>query len=126
MLSISEINCLGDITDTTWGKYSTKNSPTRSVKTSLSGDMFTVTYTMIVTFGSESAMSHQLPRYQEESADVTNSYIKDLKKEFKERSGRALKVKEVSTSDSVEVIYTAPHMPRKTAYYRRVTTYTVS
>ena len=126
MLNISEINCLGDITDTTWGKYSTKNSPTISIKTKLSGDKFTVMYTTIITFGSETAMSHQLPRYQDESAQVTNDYIKDLKKQFKERAGRALKVKEVETSDSVEVIYTAPHMPRKSAYYRRITTYTVS
>ena len=126
MLNSSEINVIGNIIDTTWGRYSTAKSPTVSIKASLSGDMLTLNYTTVVYFASEHAMSQQLPRYQDESAQVCNDYMKDLRKEFKESAGRALKVKEQDSSDSVEVIYVSSTSPRKTAYYRRVTTFLVS
>jgi hypothetical protein len=126
MLNFSEVNALGDICNTTWGRESTRRSPTVSIKTALAGENLTVTYTTVVTFGSEHAMSQQLPRYQDESAQITNDYMRDLKKSFKEKCGRSLKVKDDGSSDSVEVIYATSMSPRKTAYYRRVSNYIVA
>ena len=125
MLNSSEINALGSVCDTTWGNSSTTESPTMSIKTSLSGDTMTVLYTTIVHFASEQAMSQQMDRFSDESAKLTNDYMKKVRKEFKEIAGRALKVKQLSSNDSVEITYTSPYSPRKIAYYRRVTTFKV-
>ena len=125
MLNTSEINVLGNVCNTTWGNSSTKISPTMSIKTSLSGNIMTVRYTTIVHFASEQAMSQQMDIFSDESAKLTNDYMKNVRKEFKELTGRALKVKQLESNDSVEITYTSPYSPRKIAYYRRVTTFKV-
>ena len=125
MLNFSEVNTLGNICNTTWGKSSTVSSPTMSIKTTISGDVLSVSYSTIVHFACEASMRQQVGRYEEESASITNDYMKKVKKEFKENVGRALKVKEVNTNDNVEIITTSPFSPRKTAYYRRVTSFKV-
>jgi len=125
MLNFSEVNTLGNICNTTWGKTSTVTSPTMSIKTALSGDVLSVSYSTIVHFASESSMRQQVGRHEEESASITNDYMKNIKKEFKDGAGRALKAKELNTNDSVEVINVSAFSPRKAAYYRRVTTFKV-
>jgi hypothetical protein len=123
MLSNEEVNILGNIINTTFGKSSTPVSPTMSIKTSLSGDVMSVQYTTVVYLASERNMRDQLRRFEDESVKIIDQYIKECKKDFKSMSGRALKTKMLNTSDSVELITTSPHTPRKTAYYRRFTTY---
>ena len=113
------------ICDTTWGNSSTTESPTMSIKTSLSNDTMTVLNTTIVHLASEQAMSQQMDRFSDESAKLTNDYMKKVRKEFKEIAGRTLKVKQLNSNDSVEITYTSPYSPRKIAYYRRVTTFKV-
>jgi hypothetical protein len=57
------------------------------------------------------------------SASLINDKVKDLKSEFKKAAGRALKIKEEETSDSVEFISMSPHNPKRTAYYKRKTVF---
>jgi hypothetical protein len=123
MLSSEEVNILGNIINTTFGKSSTPVAPTMSIKTSLSGDTMLVQYTTVVYLASERNLREQLKRFEDESVKIVNQYIKNCKKDFKDMSGRALKTKMLDTNDSVELITTSPYTPRKTAYYRRYTTY---
>ena len=51
--------------------------------------------------------------------------VKELKGEFKGLAGRALKAKEVNSTDSIEIISASPYSPKRTAYYRRFTTFKV-
>ena len=60
-----------------------------------------------------------------DSVKLIKDYIKEVKKRFKEISGRTLKTKELNTRDSVELITTSPYTPRKTGYYRRFTDFQV-
>ena len=125
MLSFEENNVLGQILDNTFGYSSTTVSPTMSIKCSLQGDVLTVRYTTIVNLASERNIRDQIKRFADESVKLTNDYMKNVRSEFKRGATRALKVKQLGTSDSVEMITTSPYTPRKMAYYRRSTNYTI-
>ncbi len=119
------VQILGQILDTTWGKSSTASSPTMSIKGSLAGDTLTVSYTTIVHLASERNLRDQVQNVEKDSLKLLKDYIKEVKKRFKEISGRTLKTKELNSRDSVELITTSPYTPRKTGYYRRFTDFQV-
>jgi len=125
MLSIEEIRAIGQICDTTWGRYSTASSPTMSIKATLQGDKLTIRYLTVCHLASERELRGQVDSVSDESIQITNDYMKNLRKEFKSISGRAIKTKKESTQDSIEMLTTSPYTPRKTAYYRRFTTFTI-
>jgi hypothetical protein len=127
MLSLSDINILGQCINSTWGSSGNGEfrTPTMSIKSSIQGDNMTCSYTTIVHLASERNLRDQVRRFEEESIKIIKEYVNLVKKDFKAESGRALKVKEVATTDSVELITASPFTPRKTAYYRRFTTFKV-
>tara|TARA_Y100000004_G_C8774482_1_gene352189 strand:- start:71 stop:457 length:387 start_codon:yes stop_codon:yes gene_type:complete len=127
MLSSSEINALGQVLNSTWGnsQMSDFRTPTMSIRTSLSGDVLTCSYTTICNFASERNLRDQVSSVESDSVKLIKDYIKEVKKRFKEISGRTLKTKELNTRDSVELITTSPYTPRKTGYYRRFTDFQV-
>lgn len=128
MLSTHEVNVLGNVLNSTWGKGSTMGDfggPSMSMKTTLQGNVLSCNYTTIVHFANEVNLRDQANVFADESIKLTDQYMKQLKKMFKAESGRALKVKTLNSTDSVELITTSPLTPRKTGYYRRFTTYTV-
>jgi hypothetical protein len=125
MLNIQEINVLGQIFNDTFGYSSTTSSPTMSMKASLSGDVLTVAYTTIVTLVSDRNMRDQCKRHEEESVKLTDDFMKKTKKSFKDGAGRSLKVKQLGTDDSIQVITTSPYVLKKNAYYRRTTNFKV-
>ena len=127
MLSAEEVNAFGNITNTTWGKASTATVPTISLKCALMGDSgMTISYTSVVVFASEQAMSQQIPKMENEAVQVTNRYLKELKKEFREVTGRRLKVKLKTTQPSVEIVNLQPHIsPKRTALYRHVSMFEI-
>ena len=117
MLSTHEVNVLGNVLNSTWGKGSTMGDfggPSMSMKTSLQGDVLSCNYTTIVHFASEHALRDQAKVFEDESVKVTNQYMKQLKKMFKSESGRVLKVKSIGSTDSIELITASAFSPRKT------------
>ena len=127
MLSSSEVNVLGQILNDTWGQ-STRGefrTPTMCIKTTLQGDLLSCSYTTVVNLASERNLRDQVKPFAEESIKLTGDYVKNLKKEFKDLAGRALKLKELNSTDNVELITTSPFTPRKTAYYRRFTRFQI-
>jgi len=130
MLNTSEVNVLGQILDDTWGQSSGSTmrdfrTPTMAIRTQLSGDTLTCTYTTIIHLASERNLRDQCRVFEEESIKLIGDYVKELKKRFKDVSGRVLKTKESSTRDNIELITASPFTPRKTAYYRRFTSFKV-
>lgn len=116
-MTINEVNSLGQILDSTYGKSSTFDG-TRSIKTSLTADKLVVKYMTIVHFASENGLNEQVGRSALEAAQMINSYMKEVKARFKEEAGRALKAKDVGGSDNIELIQSTARSPRKIAYYR--------
>ena len=125
MLSMQEVRGLGQICDTTFGRSSTVNSPTVSIKPSLEGERLIIKYMTVCHLASEHGLREQIKPVEEQSISLIKDYVKDLKKQFKELAGRSLTIKEQNSHDNVEMITTSPYTPRKTAYYRRFSTFVI-
>jgi len=106
--------------DTTWGRSSTPKTASYSVKLSLLGpDRLLVSYQAVVNFGTEREMIEMKRKYAVESQSIIKEVLKAVKATYKEITGSALKTKEVSSADNIEIINFNVHNPRRTAYYRR-------
>jgi hypothetical protein len=115
-----DYNALGQAIDTTWGRSSAPIVNSFSVKMSLIGpDMLSVSYQTVVNFASERQMLQVKLREADLSSDNIKSVVDAVKKSYKDLSSKSLKMKEVSSADSVEVVGMAVHNPKRTAIYRR-------
>jgi hypothetical protein len=123
MLSMQQINTLGQIIDTTFGKSSTTASPTESVKIVLQGNSLIVKYTTIVHFASEQSMREQNKKNEDAAVQITKKTVANIEKEFKKADGKTLSLKKKTTDSGIELISMSPYNPRKVAYYRFNTTY---
>ena len=119
MLNTEEVRALGNIINQTWGKSSTKISPTMSITCTVEGDILIMKYVTIISLVGISGYREQCKPYEDESVKACNEYLKNIKKDFKEIAGRGLKSKQIDTQDAIELITASPYTPRKTAYYRR-------
>lgn len=124
-MNTNEINVLGQIIDTTWGRSSSPGGQ-QSIKCVLAGDKLTIKYTTIVHFASENSMQQQVGRYSDEALQKIDACLKEVKSEFKTKVGRALKTKDEGGADNVELISATARSPRKIAYYRVNRTFTIS
>ena len=139
MLSFEDVNVLGQLINTTFGYSSTKEKKYqipagRSIKSHISGetgeDRLIVKFTTVVNLhGDERQMldsNHPgARRVKEESLKLTKDYIAALKKEFKEATGKTLRLVEESTNDSIELVNYNIFNPNRTVYYRRNSTFAI-
>ena len=116
MLSTNEVNILGNIFNSTYGRSS---SDTYSCKASLQGNKVHVMYSTTAYFASERDMHFQQARLSEESAARLAEFISESKSQFKEMAGSALKLEEVSDRDSLELVNASMNNPRRVFVYRR-------
>lgn len=121
-----DFNALGQAIDTTWGRTSTPKTASYSVKFKLQGNVLVAYYAAIVNFAAEKEMIILKQMYAEESQSVINAVLKNVKAVYKEISGKTLKTKEISTSDSLEIIGFNVHNPKRTAYFRRTTSFEIA
>ena len=124
MLTIEQVNALGDILNTTFGKAASQRGD-RAVSGSQEGDTLILKYMSVVQFASEQGLREQADRIAEESVKILKDAVKSIKKDFKEKTGTTLKLKEEGSYDNVEVVSGSVHSPRKIAYYRRTHTLTI-
>ncbi len=122
MLTIQDIRNLGELINDTFGKSSTPKSPSSSLKCVIVNEnTLSMTYTTIVTFATEHSLHDQSRLLNDESLQVTKDKVVKLKSEFKGAAGKALKLREISTEPSLEMIYLNPYAPLRRAYYKRHT-----
>ena len=117
MISNKALNELSDIINHTWGKSS--GDGTRSLTCTMENDKLLVKFQTVVHFASEQSLRQQVDRLVAESNELINGHVAAVKKQYKESAGTSLKVEEISSNDSVEMISTSIHNPRKIAIYRR-------
>ncbi len=121
-----DFNALGQAIDTTWGRSSTPQTASYSVKLKMLGpDRLEASYAAVVNFGTERQMIDMKRLYEEESKSVTKAVLKAVKANYKELSGESLKAKELIASENLEIINLNVHNARRTAYYRRKTIYEI-
>ena len=109
----------------TFGKSSTKDKG-YGITTSMAGDKLTLRYNVVVHFNSSDGLATQKKEEERRSNEMLNAALKDVKAEFREVAGRALKVKEIGNTDDVELISATAQSERKIAYYRRYLTFEIS
>lgn len=126
MLSFEETNVLGQILDTTWGRTSTPYAPTISLKHKWDKDKLTIIYTTVTSFFDHKDLHQNTLKFDEESIVMIDKYISLIKKEFKSKAKRSLKLKLLSSTRDFELITVQPHVSsKKTSYYRRYATFQV-
>ena len=124
MLSLEQVNALGNILNKTFAKSSSPGGD-RSVTGAIENDTLILKFISIVQFASDQSLREQTDRISEESVKILADTVKAIKKEFKAATGTALKLKDDTSRDNVEVVSGSIHAPRKLAYYRRVHTLTI-
>lgn len=126
MMSEREIRALGQAIDTTWGRSSTPQTASYSVKFTLHGNILKAVYGTIVNFATERDMYLMKNRCSEASLESIKKELDVVKEKYSKICGKRLSVKEVASSDSLEVIGFNVHNPKRTSYYRRCTEFEVA
>ena len=122
-----DINAIGQAIDTTWGRCSTPQTASYSVKfTLLGGNRILASYTVITNFVSEKEMILMKRSCAEESEKVIDAHVKSVKDTYKGITNESLKFSAISSSDSLEIIGFNVHNPKRTAYYRRKTVFEIA
>ena len=124
-LTFEETNILGNIINTTFGKASTRDAG-YGITTSLAGNRLTLKYATVVHFNSSDGLTTQKKEHERQSNEMLQEKIKEVKADFREQAGRALKVSEVDSKDDVELISATAYSERKIAYYRRALVFEIS
>jgi hypothetical protein len=125
MLSLDEINKLGNIIDTTFGRYSSPTGHT-SVTAHLTGDVLAVKFVTVIVIASEMPAHLQVDGHRQPAQKAIDGFMKRVRDEFKEETGRALKVKNLKYDDSVEVISASPYVLKRNAFFRMNASFQVS
>ena len=122
-----DFNALGQAFDTTWGRSSTPKTASCSVKFDFNGpDAMTAKYAAVVNFSEEAEMTSMKRRYDEESDSVVGAVVSAVKARYKDLTGSAVKMKQVGSENSVEVISMNGNNPKRSAYYRKLVRYEIS
>ena len=122
-----DINALGQAIDTSWGRSSTPQTCSYSVKFSMLGpDRMMASYAAIVKFVTEKEMIQTKREHIKESESVLDAVMKNVKTKYKDLSGLTLKTSELSSVDNLEIINMNVHNPLRTAYYRRRVVFEIS
>ena len=121
-LEVQDVNTLGDIINSTFGRTSTPRSTnTLSITCKiLNENTLLITFTTIMTFYNNSQMQAQKNKMNDESKRIINQYIKELKTQFKERAGKTIKLEPKGEGETTLEIYNVQsHInTKKDAFYR--------
>lgn len=120
-MSDIDFNALGQAIDTTFGRSSLKNSTaTQSIKMELRGpETLEVKFTTIVNLVNDHELVDLKKRYVNESSDLIEQSLKRVKEDYKDATGKSIKLKLVGENDGFEIINLNIYNRKRTAYYRR-------
>lgn len=118
-----DYNLLGQCIDTTFGRSSTTDDSTKSVKVKLAGNgedtLVTFIFSTIVnTFGTKDLREVE-ERCKVESEALVKDAVSKIKKEYKDLGGGTLKFSQVGDTDGMELISGTFNSARRMSYYRR-------
>ena len=116
MLTDTEVNALGNIVNSSFGRSSTD---TFSCKALFEGNKLKIMYSTTAYFASERDMHFQQARLGEESNNLVAEFVKRIKDQFKEDTDTTLKLNQVSDKDTLELVNASMNNPRLIFVYRR-------
>lgn len=121
-MTFEEINALGQILDSTWGRGSTNNprGAAQSVKAKMFGeDKLEMTYTCIVNFGEPQERTREFQVKKNDSTSILDACVKKIKDSFKDMTGRSLSIEEINDEEDWHLLNMGQYGGRKDAYYLR-------
>ena len=128
-MNFDELNILGAILDDTYTDATEGRANNGSFKiiSKLDGDSgMTITCMVVVNLLNRSEMRKEADKTHDMLSKVCNEKLKQVKKEFKDQTGRALKTKQGGMNPSVELINMSAFSPKGTALVRNVFSFEIS
>lgn len=125
IFTFDELNILGNIINHTFGKSSIRDNGIH-IATSLEGNLLSLKYNTVVYFNSSDGLTTQKKEHERMSNEGLDKCMASIKADFRDQASRALKVKEISNTDDVELISATANSERKIAYYRRKMVFEIS
>ena len=86
-MTFDEVNVLGNLLNTTFGRYSTTSSPTESVTGSMSGDMLIMKYVTIMMLYDRQEHRRLIDNQCEIAKKTLLNKIKEVEKAFNRQCG---------------------------------------
>lgn len=121
-MTFDEVNVLGNLLNTTFGRYSTTSSPTESVTGSLSGDMLIMKYVTIMMLYDRQEHRHLINNQCEIAKKTLLAKIGEVEKALNKQCGTEYKFKEIECTHMVDpASFRANGLPSETIF--RMTMY---
>ena len=116
-MTSDEINVMGNLLNTTFGRSSTSASPTESITGSMDGDMIILKYVTIMTLYDRLSHRRLIENQCEVAKKMLNAKYKDLEKAFNKNCNTSIKIKEVNCSHFVDPVTFRPNgVPSQTIF----------
>jgi hypothetical protein len=114
-----DLSALAQATDTSFGRSSTPNAASFSVKWKILGESrIQAMYMALSNFGTEREMLEMKRACEKDSIEVIAEYVKHVKKMYKDLTGDTLSLKQIGSDVSLEMIGMNPHNPKRTCYFK--------
>ena len=120
MLNIEGVRAFSQVVDYTFGG----SNGQYKISSHMQEDKLEMRYKSIFQFADHDSLKLQTVRLAQESETLIKEVVKKAKGAYDGAAGGAkLKPKLVTDSDDVQLVGTAIHSPRRTAYYTRIMMY---
>jgi hypothetical protein len=126
-MNLHDYNNLSRVIDDTYGQSSSESAGAMKCFAKITGeDRMTMTCMIVVNLLNRSEMQKSKKDAESSLNSLANDCLKNIKKDFKDLAGRALKTKKVSSDTSVELISMSSYSPKGTALVRQVHVFEIS
>lgn len=125
-MNFEETNILASIIDPTYKDSYDSIGSFKILPKIVSQNRMDITCMVIVNLLNRSEMQKASSDAKSSLDKACNGCLKDIKKEFKSASGRALKTKKLGVDESVELINMSAYSPKGTALVRSVYSFEIS
>jgi hypothetical protein len=127
-MNFEETNILGAVVEDLYGDvYDSKNTGSIKCITKITGpEEMRMTCMMVVNLGNRNEMQKAAKDAENSLSKICKDCVSNIKKAFKERAGRALKIKEKHHDSSVELMNYHAYSDKGTALVRQVHVFEIS
>lgn len=125
MLSVQDLNILGSIIDTTYGRSSSSGGGGIAVRVQLAGDCLVITYHEVVNIAKDRDKLQQVDPCRDRAQKSVKECASRIEKEFSKLSKHALKLKMKSEGSELEAMGYNFLSPVRPTLFRFKSTYEI-
>jgi hypothetical protein len=117
-MTLDEINVLGNIFNTTYGRSGTENSPTCSITATMQNETVIIKYVTLMKMVGNFHDRKMQEIERENAMKILKKFKSDTSNTFKKQCGRKLTMKDVDVSDFIEPVSFSVHGGVTWAYFK--------